>query len=216
MNEPSQNAWKPDPELLAAYFDGELEGRDDVADVRARMEAWLEGNAEAAEQYAEHQQLNKLMRDTTPAEPSAAAWKQTLERIDAERKRPALAPTSRRRSWVVMGAIAASVLLAIGLFGAMRSYVWNTPNRDIAENGKNFEAPEETYEMLEVALASEVTILRIDTDDIEGVIVGTMPVSAPLELADPGSVCVSCKCPRIVVRQDPPNRPMVWAVAASD
>jgi len=210
MNESLDNEWKPEPELLAAYFDGELEGRDDAAEIRARIEAWLEANPQAAGEWTAHQQLKKLWLDTTPAEPSAAAWTQVLRRIHAERARPAPKPARvSRRIWLAAGVVAASILLFIGIFlGAMRMLQTEPISLPIAA--------EENVEMLEVAQSSEVTILRIDTDDIDGVIVGAMPVSGLVDLMDVGEACISCKCPRIVVRQDPPDRPMVWAVAAAD
>ncbi len=210
MIQPPDNDWNPDPELLSAYFDGELEGRDEVEDLRARIEAWLESQPDAAEKWAEHQQLQKLWQDTTPSVPSAVAWKQTLDRIDAERKQP-IAKPAPRRSWRTAAVVAASVLVLIGLMSGAISY-FKTPTPEPIVIAPQ---PEEIG-MLVVALASEVTILRIDTEDLDGVIVGQRPVSAPLELADPGEVCVSCKCPRVVVRQDPPDRPMVWAIAAAD
>ena len=66
-------------------------------------------------------------------------------------------------------------------------------------------------DVLQVAAASEVTILRIEGADTEAVIVGEMPVSGALDLAASGEVCITCKCPRVNVRQNPPYRPMVWA-----
>ena len=73
MNNAPDPLWKPDPQLLAAFFDGELEGRDDLADLRARLESWLEAHPHTADDAATQQQLQKLWLDTTPAEPSAAA-----------------------------------------------------------------------------------------------------------------------------------------------
>ena len=93
MNNAPDPKWNPDPQLLAAYFDGELEGRDDLADMRARLEAWVEEHAEARQEWAKHQQLQKLWLETTPAEPGAADWNQTLERIDTERRRPVASPS---------------------------------------------------------------------------------------------------------------------------
>jgi hypothetical protein len=206
MNQSSQSDWTPDPELLAAYFDGELEGRDDTAQLRARIEAWLESNPQASGQWAEHQQLKKLWAETTPAEPNAEAWARTRQRIDAAHQRPRSA-SSMRRWWRGASVVAASVLLLIGIAGVLRLY-FTAPNPQ-PEHAENFD----NGEFLEVALASEITILRIDTSDIEGVVVGEMPVSAPLDLAVGGEVRISCKCPRVVVRQDPP---MVWAVASTD
>jgi hypothetical protein len=204
----NDNAWKPDPELLAAFFDGELEGRDDVADMRARIEAWIENNPQAAEEWAEHQQVKKLWAETTPAEPSAAAWGHTLSRIQAASKRPAVATS--RRGWLIASVIAASVLLLIGFFAARPFWPAPAPLPDPLVEAEPENGPPE---MLVVALSSEVTILRIDTDDIEGVIVGVMPVSEPLDMVSTGEALISCKCPRVAVRQDPP---MAWALASKD
>lgn len=211
MNQPDHD-WKPDPQLLAAYFDGELEGRDDVADMCARIDAWLAAHPEAAQEWAAHQQLQKLWLDTTPTDPSRATWNKVLDRIDARRQRVA-APSSPR-PWLIAGICAASIVLFIGmLFGAMR-FLAPTPGAVDAVVQVPPKQPEPIdIDVLPVALASEVTILRIDGADTEAVVVGAMPVSGPLELADSGEVCISCQCPRVVVRQDPPHRPMVWARA---
>ena len=213
MNQPSENAWKPDAELLAAYFDGELEGRDELADMRTRIEAWLDANP-AAEQWIEHQQLQKLWHDTTPAEPGPATWRQTLERIDEGRKLPASAPASRR-SWMTAGIVAASVVLFVGLvLGGLRSML--TTADPVVKLPPVKTLDDVDVEMLLVASAEDVTILRIEGADFNAVVVGTMPVNGPLELADSGEVCISCKCPRVAVRQEHPHRPMVWAVANAE
>ena len=87
MNDSSNSPWTPDPQLLAAYFDGELEGRDDVADLRGKIEAWLETHPEANEEWRQQRALQKLWLDTTPAEPSAATWNQVLDQIDRKSTR---------------------------------------------------------------------------------------------------------------------------------
>jgi hypothetical protein len=69
------------------------------------------------------------------------------------------------------------------------------------------------FEVLQVASANEVTILRIEGADTEAVVVGLLPVSGELELAAAGEVCISCTCPHIQYRHDPPHAPMVWARA---
>lgn len=208
MSHSSANDWKPDPEMLAAYFDGELEGRDDANELRARIEAWIEANPHAAEHWTAQQQLKTLWADTTPAEPSADAWARTRKRIDAAHKRPRAAGMARR-SWIALGAVAASVLVILGVLALTYQFRPKPPQPD----DQNQFVAEPAGEMLEVALSSEVTILRIDTDDIEYVIVGEMPVSAPLEMVGSGEACITCKCPRVMVRQDPP---MVWGVAKID
>ena len=142
----NDNAWKPDPELLAAYFDGELEGRDEVADLRARVEAWLEANPQAAEQWGEHQELKKLWQSTTPAEPSAAAWKQSLEGIDSQRRQPS--PARRRRFWLIASVVAASVLLFVGLLvGAFRSFGPPQENKQLVQPPRH-ETPGDDLEIL--------------------------------------------------------------------
>ncbi len=205
MNAMSPNDWQPEPQLLAAYFDGELE---DAGDTHARIEAWLEAHPEAGEESAE---LKKLLRETAPTAPSDAAWKQTLERIDGARKGPVAAPRAQRL-WLAAAMVAASIVLFIGiLLGAGRFF--QTKNGPFVENPQAI-LPD--GEVLQVASASEVTILRIDGADTAAVVVGELPVSGVLDLADAGEVCISCKCPRVGYCQDAPHRPMVWAIASAD
>lgn len=206
MNEISAHDWQPDPQLLAAYFDGELSGRADVADMRARIEAWLETHPEAAQDWDE---MKKLLRDTAPAEPSDAAWQMARTRIEAQRP----VPVSRfRRPWLAAAVVAASVVLIVGtLFGAWRSL--QKPHDALVKAPQPLLPDDGAFEVMPVATADEITILRIEGADMDAVVVGTFPVSGPMELADPGEVCIKCKCPRINVRQDPPDRPMIWARA---
>lgn len=200
MTSHSQSDWQPDPQLLAAYFDGELTEQEDL---RTRIEAWLEAHPEALADWAE---LKKLLADTRPAEPSESAWQKMRESIDADRP----APRRSRMPWIA-AAIAASILLLIGAgFG-----IWRTPQAPapvIVQNPKTI-APTVDFEDLPIASADEITILRIEGSDMGTVPVAYLPIQGELELADPGEVCISCKCPRIQVRQDPPHRPMVWARA---
>jgi hypothetical protein len=193
------NDWQPDPQLLAAYFDGELSG----ADQRGRIEAWLVTHPEAAEEWAD---FKKLLRDTTPAEPSEAAWQQVRERIDAHRPVPA-----RRRPWLAVGLVAASVLILIGLsVGVWRS---TRPGEQQVVSVPTPPPGVEEFDVLQVASAEDVTITRFEGEDTSAIVVGTFPVSGPLELADSGEVCIECRCPRINVRQYPGYRPMISARA---
>jgi anti-sigma factor RsiW len=193
------NDWQPDPQLLAAYFDGELSG----ADQRARIEAWLVTHPEAAEEWAD---LKKLLRDTTPAEPSEAAWQQVRERIEFQRSVPAL-----RRHWHTVGLVAASVLILISLgVGVWRSI---RPGEQQAIQVSPPPSSIDDIGVLQVASAEDVTITRFEGDDNNAIVVGTFPISGPLELADSGEVCIECRCPRINVRQYPGYHPMVSARA---
>jgi hypothetical protein len=197
MNSMPEHDWQPDPQLLAAYFDGELE---DSADVRARIENWLATHPDDAQDWHE---LKKFLRDTAPAEPSEATWQSVRERIKA-------VPQPRsRRPWLAAAVIAASVVLGVGvLFGAWRSL--RTPDQTVVKSKLPDDADFEVYP---IASASEVTILRIESADMDGIVVGSFPVSGPMEWADPGEVSIKCKCPRVCIRQEPPDRPMVWARA---
>src|SRR5262249_6571191 len=122
MNAPESN-WQPDPQLLAAYYDGELEGRNELADMRARIEAWLEAHPEASADWAKHRSLQKLWLATTPAEPSEPVWQDMLARIAARRGVPVA--DTRRRPWLWVGAVAASVVMLVGVsYGLVR---WLTP-----------------------------------------------------------------------------------------
>jgi anti-sigma factor RsiW len=201
MNAMSPHDWQPDPQLLAAYFDGELNG----ADMRDRIEAWLAAHPEAAEDWAE---LKKLLRDTAPAEPGEKAWQETRARIEAQR--PVNVPRFRR-PWLTAAVVAASIVLFTGvLVGAWRAGLTGNGTRPVAVTPPPKSPAAEDLDVLQVASADEITILRIEGADTEAVVVGLMPVNGELELAASGDVCISCKCPRVHVRQDPP---MVWARA---
>ncbi len=217
MKNDDSNTWEPDPQLLAAYFDGEMEGRDELADLRARVEAWLESHARGVVEWNAHKQLQQLWAETTPADPSPQQWEAARERAEVRRTR---SEAARRWSWLNAGAMAASIALVFGvLFGVMR---WQqTPARTgiaIATMPRMLPAIVEHQEFLEVlpvATSSEVTVLRVDGADTDALAVGTLPVIGPLELADPGDVLVferpDSLDQKLTVRQNGPHRPMIWA-----
>jgi hypothetical protein len=202
MNQSSGPDWQPDPQLLAAYFDGELEGRDDIGDLRARLEIWLENHPEALDEWAEHKRLQNLWLGTTPAEP-AAGWNQTLDQIAARRRLPGRA--GRRRPWLAVGIIAASVAVLVGLLVA--GWRMLTPpavenNMPIANVAKGQPKAEEELEVFPVATADEIIVRRIDGADTGLLASARFPVEGPLELAKPGDVRV------FFVGRDPADRMM--------
>jgi anti-sigma factor RsiW len=213
MKPTPDDCWRPDPQQLAAYFDGELEGRDDVADLRARIERWLDAHPEAAEERAGHQRLQRLWLETSPAEPSAATWNQLLNRIDAGRRRPV---ASSGRAWLAGAVLAASIALFVGfLLGGLRLM---QPGAEKAEPLALVPPPrKDDVEVFPVASASEVAILRVEGADTGALVIGELPVHGPLELADPGDVRVVHVRPDArdqmlpSVRQQGPDRPMIWA-----
>ena len=219
MNDAPRSPWEPDPQLLAAYFDGELEGRHDLAEVRVRLEAWLDQHPQAADDTA---QLQKLWLDTTPAEPSAAAWNQTLEQIDAKRKQPIAIPPSQR-PWLAVAIVAASSVVFVGLlFGAWRSMAPTGVKSDPLAVGP-VEMPGKTEDdVWQVASADEVVILRIDGRDTKAVVVGVLPVPGMLEMAAPGEVRVFHARPDATdqmvptVHQSGSRAPLIWAKLETD
>jgi hypothetical protein len=225
MKNAPDSDWRPDQQLLAAYFDGELEGRDGLADLCARMEAWLQEHPEAVQEWANHQKLQKLWHDTTPAEPNAAIWNQTFEQIEARCTKPIRVPSSKR-PWLTASVVAASIAVFFGLlFGALRLLLpSDTSDNPIAAalnvNSDNTN-PNET-EILPVATAEEVVIRRVEGADTGLLVVGQLPVNGPLELAAPGEVRVFHVRPDVrdqmmpTVLEKGPSPPMIWAKLNTD
>lgn len=215
MNAPRNQDWRPDPHLLGAYFDGEMEGRDDVADLRARLEAWLGQHPEARKQWAEHQALLRSWLDTTPREPPATTWNQVTDRIDAERRRPP-APILRhfRRT---AGMMAVSIALLVGLaFAGLRFAFPPSFKKESVVVAPREPAPRDEDEVFQVAAAAEVVITYIEGADTHAIAVGQLPVDGQLDLAEIGEVrFVAVRSDaqpnlRPQVRQDGASRPMIW------
>ena len=102
-----------DPELLAAYFDGEFEGRDDTASLRRQVEAWLAANPDARSHLADYRRLRQIWQQTTPAEPRSQIWEKVIARVrqdmGQDRGRP------RRRQglpWLWLASAAAAACIA--------------------------------------------------------------------------------------------------------
>lgn len=207
MNAPSENDWTPDPQLLAAYFDGELEGRDKMADMCVRIEAWLEMHPQAADAWAEHRRLRELWAETTPPEPAPALWSQTLAEIETGRRLPAAARAGQR-PWLAAGLFVASLALFLFLlFNVLRQGPENLPVV-MGPQEKPSQALDQDLEIFAVASASEVTILHIDGEDTVALVVGALPLDGPMELAERGEVRVIRCCPKTIqVRET--GRPMV-------
>jgi anti-sigma factor RsiW len=221
MNAHDQHDWQPDPQLLGAYFDGEMECRDDVADLRNRLEAWLEQHPEARAQWAEHQLLLRQWLDTTPREPSAAVWNQVLDRIDAERRLP-MAPTVRRYRRSI-GMIAAGIAVLLGLSYSAVRYA-NSPlvKQDALVVAPRNKVPDDENAVFPVATADEIVVTYVEGADTHAIAVGQLPVHGPLELAEIGDVDIVAirsdaeSRMRPQVRQDGPSRPMVWTPREDD
>jgi hypothetical protein len=208
------------PELLAAYFDGELDRCASSGPLKAKVEAWLAAHPEARAELESFRRLRQAWAESAPTEPESTTWKALLSRIEslpqAARARPG---TSRGRvGWVaaLLVATAAAVLVAVSLLrpGAGDPGI---PNQHAGP------PPEDMVEPLPVATAAEVEILRVGGDDTQSVVVGRLPVDGPLEWATRKDVDLTS------VRPDPRDNtgprvrigtqaatPMIWSRADTD
>ncbi len=217
---PEPDAWSPSPELLAAYFDGELVGRPALVALRRRITDWLRRHPEARAVLEDYRRLAQLWRDTAPPDPGVAAWAELDEQLAAV---PIAPPGAARRRLLVRGAaavmaVAAAISLAIWLgWGrpAAPQLVQTPPKQPVA-------TPEPQLEVFPVATASEVTILRVEGEDTQTLVVGELPLHGPLELAGPGEVALTSVQPDARDRMMPhvriggPHRPMIWARVAAE
>jgi len=203
MNPSSANAWGPSPEILAAYADGELEGRDDLVLLRQRVESWLLAHPEAQAHVADLRRLHRLCQQAAPPEPAAATWNAMLLRIDAARNQPG--PVSARSRWPrVAGWVAASVA-CIGLAASL----WWQPRNHGPLNGTSAKVSHDEEETFVVAQSSEVEILRVEGEDIHTLVVGQLPVKGSLELVSEGDVTLVAQQGGVDLVG--PRTPMIWA-----
>lgn len=204
MTVPYDN-WKPSPELLAAYFDGECEGRDDLSALKQRIEDWIAAHPEAQEALAAHRRLLQIWHETTPPEPPPEKWGPILARLEASvpaRGESAAAARPRRRRAAIIS-VAAAAVAGMAVFlgwqairpageaevqGLVKSIEESTA---LAVALKAAKVPDAEEEILPVALASEVTIVRVEGADMHTLVVGELPFSGLMELVAPGEVVLT-------------------------
>lgn len=189
--------WKPSPELLAAFADGELDGRDEAAELRAHIEGWLAANPAAQAELDANRRLRRLWDRTSPPEPSAETWRKTVAGV----QRPAPAPPRSSGGRVLVGAALVAclgwALLLLGNFDTQK--------------------PKPPVEVFQVAEDADVDIIHIDGTSIDSIVVGRLPLSGPLELADPGDVLITNIAPRDNMRPMPAQqRPILWLLARDE
>jgi hypothetical protein len=206
----------PTPEQFAAYADGELDGHPALERLRGRIEAWLARHPDAAAEVEAQRRLAQLWQDTTPVEPSEAAWGGVLERLGSLPRTPPAGPgrrgVGRLALWAgaLLAASAAAVWLALALSspgpGRPAAPPAN-PQPDPQERAAKPQPAPEVLEPFPVATADEVEILSIQGDDMETVLVGEPPVRGPLVMADPGEVELKRAKPQVRMGEGPP---MFW------
>lgn len=205
MTPPTGDAWTPDPQLLGAYFDGELEGRPEQEALRRNVEAWLESHPAARTELAELRRLRRLCQESPPIEPTPETWDALLSRIE----QTAYRPVPRRHAagrWVAV-LLAAAACVALLAWGVL----WQ----------RSVRAPQSPAPLAEepfpVAAAAEIEVLQVEGNDTPTLVVGQLPVQGPLELAGPGDVVLTSVQPDATdqmvphLRTDGSGRPMIWA-----
>jgi hypothetical protein len=186
------SSWKgdpnqPDPKIIGAYGDGELDGDPRRAALRRQVEKWLASHPECAEELAAQRLLAKLWQDTPPSEVDDAAWPPLLGRIEARVRQ---ARQKRRRSRLPAALWTLGVLSAAASLAWLAVTLWLPADRQTARLGQPQNprpAPAE-FEVLEVAHADEVEVLQVGGADANTLVVGDPFVQGPLVLAQPGDV----------------------------
>jgi hypothetical protein len=214
----SPDNWRPSPQEIAAYFDGELVGSPERDALRLQIEGFLAQDAEARAELIDLDRLGQLWRETTPPPPPRHAWKAIKVRL---RDQVSRLPRLRRRRWVAALLATAAVLgLFIGIEVLRRGTSGTPPDTPAPKPAPP--APVAEIEVFPVATAAEVTILLVEGADTPTVPVGRLPVDGLIELAGPGEVVLTSVQPDArdnmlpQVRLDGPSRPMIWARVDSD
>ena len=191
--EPNQFKLPPTPELLAAYADGEFEGREDLQPLRRELEAWIAEHPEAQTELAELRRLRRWVEESLPPEPSDAHWTRCFDAIAQADKTPAKAVDPGTKILGTIASLAAVVLLILiaPRFGSRSPEAWAT------------------------AGPTDVEIVHADSEDLAQVAWQAPP--EPLPLAESGDVAfVEPEMPRRVVYREGVGRPMIWALAEEE
>jgi hypothetical protein len=192
----------PDALHIAAFLDGEYDGRPELVERRQRIREWLLDHPEAGAAALAQRRLARLMAATAPPEPSEVAWDRVFARLD---QAPAPAAPAAGRSWLPRAGAAAAALLTAAAAGWLALFLGQQPppapvQEAPAPVAKRVEpaprveppapkAPE--WEVFPVATAAEIEILRIGGADTRTLVVGELPVIGPLEPTRPGEVVLT-------------------------
>jgi len=201
-------------ETLAAYADGEFEGRDELAPLKKRVEQWLAENPEARAELTRIRQLKQAWQETSPPNPPPHVWPTMLAALECMPRRAGKANSSWRRVLGPALAVAASIALAA-------AWWWSNDSAPKPAADAVTQITEE-QEPFVVAAAHEVEILNVEGADTHTLVVGELPLQGSLELAAPGEVTVNSVQPAARDNMLPdvhvrgPGRPMIWARLDTD
>lgn len=210
MNWFRRNPREFDRELLAAYADGELEGREELAQLRLQVETWLETHPEAHRELHEYRSLRELLEATPPPDQEEGVWEEMAHRLRVTRFRTEV-PNRPNQRWFVAGLAGA---VAAGLAWAMFSVPAHLENPQ-AKMTNARPGSANNLEPFPVAGVGEVEILSVSGDSALALVVGELPLHGPMKLAGPGEVTVTSVQPAAhdnmlpVFRAD--GNPMIWS-----
>jgi hypothetical protein len=197
---------EPGPELLAAYLDGELEGRDELAALRSRLEDWIAAHPEVRDEIQRQRRLRRLWEQTSPAEPAAGQWRAALENIlslSAARHSSTASRRGRKSGRaLIMGAVAACLACVVVLGAALLpgpTQPWSVPS------GLDFYLPED--DAFPVARSHEVEVLVVAGADTASLPIGRLPVQGELELVGHDDIAFGHSNARVIFGV---NSPMAW------
>ena len=186
MNAPG-DSWTPSRELLAAFADGELNDRPHLTGLLRQIETWLADHPEAFADLEAQLQLTRLMASTAPPTPPRATWEQIWSRIVVAPR----AAGSRWKVWGIAGlvtATAAAIVLAVLHFGSFEPPPALTPTVGPKVVTKNAPPAPPAIEVLEVATADEIEIIRVAGADTGSLVTVNLPLNRPIELLEPHEV----------------------------
>jgi hypothetical protein len=195
--------WRPDPEMLAAYADGEL----DAAECH-RLEDWLLDHPADSQKIEEHRRFTRLYKSTRPGEPTESAWAAARARVQARYVREAHKRWSGAnwRRWILP--FAAAVLIAL--------WVGRGPRLERLE-------PAAAPAPFPVASPLDVEIISLDPADSQALVVGELPAREAFMAATPHDIIVRSmmpdtdgKVPVLRVSHDPATMPVLVAPGAPD
>lgn len=239
MKSSPENSWRPSHELLGAYADGELDGLPELAPLCEQVECWLSHHPEALAELNGQREIARLMSATSPELPSAGVWKPVWAGVEIQR--PVKTTRWRAAMWLAgmmaIGSAAAGVFLAIGGGGVWFDVLPEAPGPSVAlpASGKSLvqqkpdlKAPVETVaklfvshedrplgkmDVLPVATADEIEILRISGGDTGTLLVGRPPLAGTIVLLQPHEVEVKLPANDPAgpgVRIGGHGNPMIW------
>jgi len=208
-----------DPQWIAAYLDGEMDGNADLAPLRRQIQEWLLDHPEAGAEALAQRRLHLLMKATPAPEPTEAAWERVFTRL-VELPAPPL-PMRRgntgRRVALVTAVLSTAAAVWLALLWSQQAPLEENPPLKPAPLPVNIvqekpvppPQPREqptlvkrmVIEPLPVATEEEVEIIRIGGADVKTLVVGNLPVRGPLQIPGPGEVSLTREEPEVHLQE---------------